>query len=272
MQRLINFFIIINVCAAFQLQAVEVETIKVAKEPRKLYERDHYLYELLDKALKAADAAYQYEHVMVHPHQQRTLMALSSGKVDLHWSMTSPDREQIAIAIPVPLFKGYIGKRAIMVKKERVAQFAELNSIEQLKAFTAVQGHDWPDTKVLSHNGLNVRPLANYEAMFGLTATGRIDYFPRSFIEVGSELTEVSNSELAIVPNIYLHYPAAFYYFVSKDKPELAQAIEQGLTKMQKTGDFLALFNKYFRDDLNALPFNEAKAIEIKLVNPHFTQ
>lgn len=265
------FYLLIN-SFIFYCSTLSAQTINVAQEPRAQYKRDEYLSTLLVKALEAANYSASLNHIIVHPHQQRTLITLQNNDVDLYWSMTSPERETLAIAIKIPLYRGYIGKRALVTQRALLPQFKNITTLEQLKPLTAVQGHDWPDTKVLSHNGLNVRPLANYEAMFGLTATGRIDYFPRSFIEVGSELTEVSNSELAIVPNIYLHYPAAFYYFVSKDKPELAQAIEQGLTKMQKTGEFLALFNKYFRDDLNALPFDEAKAIEIKLVNPHFTQ
>lgn len=268
MQRLINFFIIISVCAVFSIKAEKAEAIKIAKEPRKLYERDHYLYELLDKALKAAGATYDYEHVTVHPHQQRTLMALSSGKVDLHWSMTSPDREQIAIAIREPLFKGYIGKRAIMVKKEHFAQFAELKSIEQLKAFTAVQGHDWPDTKVLAFHSLPVKPLSNYQAMFKLLASGRVDYFPRSFIEVNSELEE-NPDKFVLLPNVYLEYPTAFYFFVNKAKPQLADDLKRGLNKLKNSGEFDALFSRYFEKDLARLSmYQPDKAIRLK--NPYF--
>lgn len=268
MQRLINIFLIISASVAFVLQAAEVETIKVAKEPRKLYERDHYLYELLDKALKAAGATYEYEHVTVHPHQQRTLMALSSGKVDLHWSMTSPDREQIAIAIPVPLFKGYIGKRAIMVKQERLAHFADLKNIEQLKSFTAVQGHDWPDTKILAFNNLPIKPLSNYQAMFKLLASGRVDYFPRSFIEVNSELAE-NPGKFALLPDVYLEYPTAFYFFVNKNKATLAEDLKVGLEKLQVSGEFDALFERYFLKDLSALPmYKSGNAIHLN--NPYF--
>jgi ABC-type amino acid transport substrate-binding protein len=195
-------------------------------------------------------------------------MALSSGKVDLHWSMTSPDREQIAIAIPVPLFKGYIGKRAIMVKKERLAQFEELKSIEQLKAFTAVQGHDWPDTKILAYNNLPIKPLSNYQAMFKLLAAGRVDYFPRSFIEVNSELEE-NPDKFVLLPNVYLEYPTAFYFFVNKAKPQLADDLKRGLNKLKNSGEFDALFSRYFDKDLARLSmYQPDKAIRLK--NPYF--
>lgn len=256
----------------FFCAALSAQTINVAQEPRAQYKRDEYLSTLLIKALEAANYSATLNYIIVHPHQQRTLITLQNSEVDLYWSMTSPERETLAIAIKIPLYRGYIGKRALVTQRELLPQFKNITTLEQLQPLTAVQGHDWPDTKVLSHNGLNVRPLANYKAMFGLTAAGRIDYFPRSFIEVSSELREIDNNELAIVPHIYLQYPAAFYYFVSKEKPALANAIQQGLTKLEQSGEFLALFNKYFADDLNALPFKGVKATELTLANPYFAQ
>ncbi|WP_256096784.1 hypothetical protein [Pseudoalteromonas luteoviolacea] len=55
-------------------------TIYVAKEQRPLYDRDLFLYELLQQALLAADYDVNIEHVKVHPHQQRTLMRLAKGE------------------------------------------------------------------------------------------------------------------------------------------------------------------------------------------------
>lgn len=243
--------------------------VRVAKEQRSLYERDHYLYALLEQALKAANYDADIEHVTVHPHQQRTLLALSSGKVDLHWSMTSPEREQLATAVKVPLFKGLIGKRALLVRADQVTRFKNIKFKKDLKGLTAVQGHDWPDTKILSFNQLPVKPMAKYSTMFSLLENGRVDYFPRSFIEVQAEL-EAHKGNLAIVPNVYLSYPSAFYFFVSEDRVELAKALQLGLEKMQMTGAFNALFTKYFEQQLTGLPSDGA--VEIKLDNPYFEQ
>lgn len=245
-------------------------TLTIAQEPRAVYQRDEYLKALLQQALAAANYSAKLKTVIVHPHQQRALIALEDNGVDLYWSMTSPERETLAIAIKVPLFKGDIGKRALVIKRESLNRFATVSTQEQLKGFTAIQGHDWPDTKILAHNGLSVRPFANYQAMFNIVLTGRADYFPRSFIEVSSELKEKSNEGLVIVPNLYISYPSAFYYFVSKRKPELAKSLEQGLAIMQKNGSFDQLFAQYFADDLNALPFDSENTVEIKLENPYF--
>ncbi|TMO70284.1 substrate-binding periplasmic protein [Pseudoalteromonas aurantia] len=245
-----------------------VSTLYVAKEQRALYDRDLYLYELLDKALLAAQFEVKVEHIEVHPHQQRTLMALSRGEVDLHWSMTSPEREQLAIAIPVALFKGFIGKRALMINRTHLARFEKIETKAQLAKLTAVQGHDWPDTKILAFNDLPVRPMSKYQAMFAMVARGKIDYFPRSFIEVASELAKQHNDDLVILPNLYLQYPSAFYFFVSKEKPEVAIALKKGLALMQQNGEFDVLFERYFLAKLNALPMDNAR--KISLQNPYF--
>ncbi|MBQ4848551.1 transporter substrate-binding domain-containing protein [Pseudoalteromonas sp. MMG013] len=245
-----------------------VSTLYVAKEQRVLYDRDLYLYELLDRALIAAQFDAKVEHIQVHPHQQRTLLALSRGEVDLHWSMTSPEREQLAIAIQVPLFKGFIGKRALLVNRAHLSRFEKIQTKAQLAKLTAVQGHDWPDTKILAFNDLPVRPMSKYQAMFAMVARGKVDYFPRSFIEVGSELAERQNDDLVILPNLYLYYPSAFYFFVSKKKPEVANALKKGLALMQQNGEFDMLFEQYFAAKFNALPMQDARVITLR--NPYF--
>ncbi|MBQ4834283.1 transporter substrate-binding domain-containing protein [Pseudoalteromonas sp. MMG010] len=255
--------------ALFSVHSYATNIINIAQEQRVQYKRDEYLLTLLEKALAEAKYSAEINQVLIHPHQQRTLIALDTKNLDLFWSMNSPERESLAIAIKIPLYKGFIGKRALLTKKRNLERFKQIKTVEQLAKLSSVQGHDWPDTKILAHNGLNVRPLANYQAMFMLTGKGRIDYFPRSFIEVGSELKANEQSDLVIVPNLFISYPTGFYYFVSKSKPELAAAVQRGLTAMINNGEFDALFNQYFADDIAALPYN-SKVQEIKLDNPFY--
>ncbi|KAF7772288.1 hypothetical protein PCIT_a2332 [Pseudoalteromonas citrea] len=261
-------FIWLCLLCSWACTSYAVSSLYVAKEQRALYDRDLYLYELLDKALQAAQLEMKIEHIEVHPHQQRTLLALSRGEVDLHWSMTSPEREQLAIAVPVPLFKGFIGKRALLVKRSHLPRFEKVQNKEQLAKLTAVQGHDWPDTKILAFNDLPVRPMSKYQAMFAMVIRGKIDYFPRSFIEVSSELADQHSEDLVILPNLYLYYPSAFYFFVSKEKPEVAEALKKGLALMQQNGEFDMLFERYFSAKIAALPMDNAR--KITLQNPYY--
>lgn len=245
-------------------------TVYVVQEQRAQYKRDEYLLELLTKALDQSQYPAKLESILVHPHQQRTLLGLNSTQADIYWSMTSPEREQLAIAIKVPLFKGLIGKRALLTNKDYLPMFASIKEKSELAEHVAIQGHDWPDTKILAQNGLQVRPFANYQVMFSLTASGRVDYFPRSFIEVNSELSDLKDDKLVIVPNLFISYPTAFYYFVSSSKPKLAEAIYKGLLALKESGEFDRLFEHYFAEELASLPYQKSEVVEIKLDNPYF--
>ena len=269
MKRLCSaILVVLSLGCSLPIDAKNV--VNLAIEQRPLYQRDHYLHALLGAAFSAAKYPTVINEVLVHPHQQRTLLMLDENQADVYWSMTSPEREHLAIAVPVPLFKGFIGKRALLTKREFLPRFKEVKTKQDLMAFTAIQGHDWPDTKILAQNGLAVRPLANYQAMFNLVISGLVDYFPRSFIEVTSELKQINSEQLAIVPNVYISYPSAFYFFVSNNKPELAEVLLTGLNAMKSSGEFDQLFNSYFAEDLAGLPFTEKSAIEIKLENDYF--
>lgn len=246
---------------------VAANVVNVAQEQRILYQRDIYLIEVLEQALKAANYSAELNFVAVHPHQQRTLLMLSQGEVDIHWGMTSTAREQLATAIKVPLFKGLIGWRVLLINQEYGAQFAAINDASQLKSLKALQGHDWPDTKILTQNGYTVLAQANYEQMFKLLALGRGDYFPRSVIEVHSELAARKDLPLMIEPHLLLKYPTAFYFFVNKEKVELSAALQTGLTTMLNNGEFDAIFARYFAHFLTDLKLEERRVFELESAN-----
>ena len=269
MKRLCSAILVL-LSLGYSLTTEANNVVNLAIEQRPLYKRDYYLHELLAAALRASNYQAEINEVLVHPHQQRTLLMLDEKQADVFWSMTSPEREHLAIAVKVPLFKGYIGKRAFLTKRAFLPRFKDLKTKQDLAQFSAIQGHDWPDTKILAQNGLTVRPLANYQAMFSLVIRGRVDYFPRSFIEVISEMEQIKSDDLAIVPDLYISYPTAFYFFVSNHKPELAEALLKGLKVMKSTGEFEQLFASYFAEDLAKLPFKEGEVIEIKLDNDYF--
>lgn len=255
----------------FVAQALDAQTVRVAKEPRPLYQRDLYLNELLQQALHAVDPKFNIEHIEVHPHQQRTLHMLDGKTLDIHSSMATDARASIAIAIRVPLFKGLIGQRVLVANEANAARLVNVTSLAELAQFEAVQGHDWPDTHILAANQLPVKPMSQYEAMFALTALGRVNYFPRSVIEVNDELSRYNNESvtLKVVDNLLLAYPAHYYFFVSNNKPELAKKLEQGLLKIKANGVFDSLFEQYFAADLATLKLEQRTALP--LTNPYFS-
>ena len=151
MKRLCSAILVL-LSLGYSLTTEAKNVVNLAIEQRPLYKRDYYLHELLAAALRASNYQAEINEVLVHPHQQRTLLMLDEKQADVFWSMTSPEREHLAIAVKVPLFKGYIGKRALLTKRAFLPRFKDVKTKQDLAQFSAIQGHDWPDTKILAQN------------------------------------------------------------------------------------------------------------------------
>ncbi|WP_205208279.1 substrate-binding periplasmic protein [Chromobacterium haemolyticum] len=190
-------------------------------------------------------------------------MAHGNASVDLFWGMSSREREQKALPVRIPLYKGLIGWRVPLVSQKRGRLFEKVFTLADLKALTAGQGQDWPDTQILRDAGLPVVASPLYLPLFAMLRQGRFDYFPRSVIEVGQELESDVAKGLTLDPFIVLHYPAVFYFFVSPRRPELARALTQGLEAAVKDGSFDKLFMRFNGPRLRALNLAQRRIIEL---------
>jgi hypothetical protein len=92
--------------------------------------------------------------------------------------------EAALLPIRIPIDKGLLGWRIFLVNRAKADQFAAVKTLDGLRPYQAGQGHDWPDTDILRANGLKVQGSANYDGLFKTLQAGRIDYFPRSVVEI----------------------------------------------------------------------------------------
>lgn len=179
--------------------------------------------------------------------QARALTELENKReIDVVWSMTSIEREDKLLPIRIPIYKGLIGWRLLLIQETNRERFKQIHNLQQLESLTAGQGHDWPDTTILRKNRLKVYGASSYEGLFKMLAIGRIDYFPRSLIEIWNEYQTHKDEGISICTGIILQYPTAFYYFVNKDNQKLAEDIKKGLEEALMDGSFDALFHKEF--------------------------
>lgn len=219
---------------------------------------------LLEQALAAAGEPVTLEPTAELIPQKRALQELGRHRrLDVLWTMTSIEREQQALPVRVPIFKGLFGWRLLLATPEVSARMAQAQSLAELRQFTLVSGYEWPDTGILQANGLNVVISPSYDAMFKQLRLGRVDAFPRSVEEIWWELERYGQG-LTVVPDLCLHYPAAVYYFVAKDEPELAQAIELGLQRLRANGVMEKLFLQYHGDDLSRARLAARRIIELR--------
>jgi hypothetical protein len=226
-------------------------------------QRSRYPLRLLELALDRAYTTYRVEQHPVRMLQGRALLRLKSGDgIDVLSTMTSREREADYLPIRIPIDKGLIGWRLLLVNKHPATPLKALTSVRDLKGLTAGQGSDWPDTTILRANGLSVYGTSNYDALFSMLESERIDYFPRAVTEIWSELAMHENT-LAVAPGVVLRYPTAVYFFVRKDNTRLAADITAGLEKMIADGSFEKLFQEYYGDMIRKSALKERRVLDL---------
>lgn len=208
--------------------------------------RDAYTTRLLAMALEKSGGHFVAQPAANKMLQGRALLMLQQGRgIDVAWAATSNEIEARVHPIRIPIFKGLIGYRLLLIARGDADKFSKIKDAEELKSLLAGQGHDWADTAILRANGYRVHSGSYYDALFKMLAQHRIDYFPRSVLEVWAELDAHKEDGLMVEPHLMLRYPSAVYFFTSKENTALAQAIESGLEKMQRDGSFDKLFNEH---------------------------
>jgi len=216
------------------------ENIKIVP-PQSQFDASHsYFQSLLEMTLKVEKSNTQIIH-SYQMEQGRALVQLKLNKgIDVYWAGTSMKREKEFNAIRIPLLKGLLGYRVLVINKKNIKLFENIKNIDELKKLKACQGRHWPDTLILEGSKFNVIKNSSYEAMFLQVLKGRCDYFPRGIHEGYSEIKvrELQYEELMIFDKLIVYYPFPMYFFVSKENTELAEKIRYGLNKLIDNGTF----------------------------------
>ncbi len=212
---------------------------------------------------------YRLQEASVDVQQGRSLLLLRKKiEINVAWSMTSKERESGLRPIKIPIYKGLYGYRLFLVHRDQRARFhTGLSQMELAHERLAMQGHDWPDMKVLKHAGFNVEGTIMSDNMFELLEKGRVDYFPRSMLEIWREARKFRYRGLVVEPNLALSYPAYIFYFVHPDDQILGDAIETGLLAAIKDGSFDILFDTVIGDAVKKSQLSKRRVF--RLDNPN---
>jgi hypothetical protein len=259
---------IASLLAATALQA-QAEKISVvySREIPEADSRLEYPVRLLELALQKSGTEYDIRsHTRPLP-QGAALQRLAAGNtINVVWSMTSKEREDELLPIRIPIDKGLFGYRVAFVRQSHKTLMADVKTLDDLRQFSAGQGHDWPDTQILQGNGIKVVTSPAYEGLFTMLHAGRFDYFPRSVLEIWDEAPKAATQDIAVDESVLLYYPTAIYFFVNKKDRALADLIELGLNKAITDGSFDILFYERFGSVIKRANFKGR--VPITLHNP----
>lgn len=226
---------------------------------------DSYFIDLLDLALSKGDDS---SFVLVKtsapmPLQSRGIWLLRAGKqIDVLWAVTTPQREVGLRPIRIPLIKGLLGWRLLLINREDQKRFDGVQSFEDLRDFAAGQGEDCPDVDVFRAHRLPVITGRSHEGLFVMLTKRRFDYFPRSVAEIYDELE--AHKGLVVENHLALHYPAAVYFFVNSQREDLATRLEKGLQRALEDGSFDRLFDRYFGAVITKARIRERVVFEMR--------
>lgn len=219
------------------VQQIRIPQVAEGTDPLYLYVKA-----LLQMALDKTAPEYGEVELIANESrtvQERQLRNLDHRMLDVTWSVTTLERESLFRAVPIPIAAGLFGKRVLLIRAGD-ERFDEPVAITQLKQYRAVQGQDWPDTRLYRHHGFSVLE-ATYESSFRVLEEHYVDYYPRGVLEVDFELAFHSARPLALEQHLVLSYPSPMFFFVSRNNRQLANRIHEGLRQLLASGEFQAL-------------------------------
>jgi hypothetical protein len=238
----------------------------ITVEHYQTHERYQYGEQLLGLALSKLDQEFEIRTPNgPDMNEARGELEVISGNLDLEWMSTTSKRESKMIPVKIPIYRWILGLRLLLVQQERALEISQIQDLKDLQLYTGTHGKHWGDLPVYAANNLKVEALVKYENLFTLIEIGRADYFHRGLNEIWSEY-EQHREKLAIADNVMLFYPLPVYYFVNKDRPELAAQIEKGLILALEDGSFKEHFLNYHAEFIEKGELEKRRLIA--LINP----
>ena len=225
----------------------------------------------LDLAMRTANASYTARQLELVMERGRALAELASGTtINLHWTSMEAQAERGLNVVHIPIHRGLIGYRVFVIRKDRQADFNRIETLDDLRSLTGVQGLGWIDAEIMRNAGLAVQTPSSYETIFKMVEGRRVDYFPRGVIEAYPEVDSRKDSEpsLAVENRLLLAYRSDFLFYVSTNHERLAATIARGFAAAWQDGSYLKLFNThpYIQNGLKRANLGSRKII--RLDNP----
>ncbi|WP_444845236.1 substrate-binding periplasmic protein [Duganella caerulea] len=200
-------------------------------------------------------------------------MTSPSGRINIFVRATSPELERQFMPVRLPVDRGLLGYRLLLIRAADQQRFSQVKTIADLRRLRAGLGQGWADVPILEKAGVPVVEGSSYEGLFAMLEAGRFDFYSRSADEALREFQERHDGHprMAVEQTLLLHYPLPRYFFVRRDAEGklLAKRIETGMEMMIKDGTLDTLFQRYKGDLIKTTAMQKRRVIH--LANPKLT-
>ncbi|MTI42618.1 extracellular solute-binding protein (family 3) [Roseibium hamelinense] len=239
------------VCAVFAVFGILSAFAQTATAPVVRYPveagrdvENNFSFKVLKLALEKTGGDWQLVPAAAPMNESRSKLLLEQGwQIDVAWYGSYAELEERLFPIRIPINKGLLSWRLLLIDGRQQDKFSAVRTIEDLRRLTLVQGEGWTDVDILRAAGFSVQETP-YETAFKMVGAGRVDGFPRgaseAYFEQANTVDHVPN--LAVEKSLVIHYPLAKLFFVRKGNAALHAAIREGLEKAHADGSYDALF------------------------------
>lgn len=172
------------------------------------------------------------------------------------------------IVVTRPLMKGLLGHRLLIVRKQDLPRFDDIQTEAAFKQLSIGIPDGWADAELFRHNGYKVIEGGTFDEIFDLLAAKKFDYVAlgANEIEQAFEDRAAQYDMFSIEPTTLLYYPFALVFYVHPDKPALAERLQEGLEAVEQSGEAQRLFEEATGDLVERLGLPERKVF--RLQNP----
>lgn len=202
-----------------------------------------YAIKMIQLAINHIETKYHLAASREPYSQSKIMEEISNNNLDVFWSSSNSELEELYTPIRINLYKGLLGYRIFIINKNNQEKFDRIKTLDDLKQITIGQGKTWADGKILESNGFTVIKTNKYENLFYMVDGNRFDAFARGVHEPFAELEKHKDlKDLVVEKNIMLVYKIPFYLFVDKNNQKLARDLELGLNRAIDDGSFDKVF------------------------------
>ena len=225
---------------------------------------------LMHEALKKTE--YKYGPFVLMPvdgamnYKRAIQMIHEEDLITVAWFDTTKQLEQTLLPVLIPIQKGIVGYRVLLIRSEDKGKFVDIDTVDELRQYKNGLVSGWINEGVMKANELPYVTGINYEDLFKMLDVGRFDYFSRGIVEAFTELEDRDEAfpNLMVEENILLHYDKPMYLFTSKERPELNKRLHEGLMMLIEDGSYEKIFCKFHGDSIRKTNISERVKIQLK--------
>lgn len=222
--------------------------------------QNHYFPKLLQLAFdktEDTDGTVTIQAYAENLSGTRSVVELKHKKtIDVAWYGATPERMAELLPIKISLLKELSDYRLLLIRAEDQDKFSRVETIDDLRKYTAGASAYWSVTHLFREHGLPVTTVNDFGLLFPMLKAGRFDYISRNLVEVWEEARRLEADGLVIEQQLLIKGGSPLYFFVNKSNILMANRIERGLN--------LALADGSFDELLRATPGFAEAAQEIK--------